>query len=133
VATGNLIFTITATATATAVSTATGTGTNGATLLRLVYGGGIGESYERERRPRDPRRAGTPFAGLSPRIRRPHTPNGLLLYQSGEVIVTPSWDTDPRYWTADDRIAGGVEFVTYNDTWQATVLKNNGYTLVPVT
>jgi hypothetical protein len=101
-------------------------------FLRLVYGEGTGESSARVRRPRDPRRRGSAFSGMIPRIVPVTTPNGILLWQDGRVVVTAEWDTDPRYWSADERIAGGSVYTTASDSWQAVLLQSHGFTLVPI-
>ncbi|HET7739994.1 MAG TPA: hypothetical protein VFL67_05025 [Mycobacterium sp.] len=101
-------------------------------LVRLVYGAAAGEAHALDPRARDPRRIRTQWSGLAPRVRPIPTPNGILLWQDGRLVVTPSWENDPRYWTADDRIAGGSPWVGMSDSWQADVLRAHGFTLEPV-
>jgi hypothetical protein len=72
-----------------------------------------------------------PFPGLWAYYMPPTTMRGILLWQDGRAVVVDSWENYALYWDADDRIAGGAEWVGEDTSWQAQVLTANGFTLAP--
>jgi hypothetical protein len=61
----------------------------------------------------------------------PKTQIGLYLYRDGTVLQTTQWDAY-QIQAADDWIAGGHVWYGGADSWQAQVLRDAGYTLIPV-
>ena len=80
-------------------------------------------------RPHDRRRDRTPFSGLQPRIRPVPVERGILLWRDGRTKTVDSWGDYTTYWDADDRIAGGYEWVGSSEDWQSQVLLDAGFTL----
>lgn len=62
----------------------------------------------------------------------PRTQKGLLIWRDGRVLEVTSWYPRGLYDDADDHIAGGAIWVAASTSWQANVLRDAGYTLVPV-
>lgn len=79
-----------------------------------------------------PRPSHPPYSPLWGRFQYPVTPAGLLLFRDGRVKVVDSF-YDSEYIAADDRILGGYGWYTRDDSWQAQVLADAGYTLIDYT
>lgn len=70
-----------------------------------------------------------PYSKLWERYAYPLSPVGLLLWQTGEVKQVASfYDSDYLY--CDDAILGGHKWAVRDDSWQAQVLQNAGFTLI---
>lgn len=80
--------------------------------------------YERRRR------RGSRWIGVYGFVQPIRTEAGLLLWKDGRVAIVRQW---PDYTDADDQIAGGHEWRGMENSWQAQVLRDNGFTLEPVT
>jgi len=76
-----------------------------------------------------PRPTHPPYSPLWERFQYPVTPAGLLLFTDGRVKIVDTF-YDPDYLAADDRILGGHGWHTRDDSWQAQVLTDAGYTLI---
>lgn len=71
-----------------------------------------------------------PYSKLWGSFLYPLTPLGMFLWKDGTVRITNTWFSDD-YLTADDHILGGHIWFTPDDSWQAQVLTDAGYPLVP--
>lgn len=76
-----------------------------------------------------PRPPHPPHSPLWQRFKYPLTPAGLLLFKDGRVKVVDTF-FDPEYADADDAVLGGHVWACRDDSWQAQVLYNAGYTLL---
>lgn len=78
-------------------------------------------------RPRRPQ-----YSGLWKYLMPRPTQLVLFLYETPEAVIAGDTMFTEAYFTADDIIAGGSEWVGEDTSWQAVALTNAGYALDPV-
>ena len=76
-----------------------------------------------------PRPPHPPYSPLWGRFQYPLTPAGMLLFKDGRVKIVDTF-FDPDFAQADDAVLGGHVWYTRDDSWQAQVLSDVGYTLI---
>lgn len=70
-----------------------------------------------------------PYSPLWRQFRYPLSKIAVLLWKDGTVKQVDSL-YDPGFLTCDDKILGGYDWSTPDDSWQAQVMADAGYTLV---